>query len=71
MDSCLEEFLSHLIAIVREAGTPTAANDESLLYRDTQAPKRLVAMQAFKYIYMLVKVRGYKNVVSKLPHEVR
>ncbi|XP_064092677.1 tubulin-specific chaperone D-like isoform X2 [Macrobrachium nipponense] len=33
------------------------------------APSK-VTSQAFKYLWLIIKVRGYKNVSRKLPHEV-
>ncbi|XP_045621060.2 tubulin-specific chaperone D isoform X2 [Procambarus clarkii] len=30
-----------------------------------------VASQAFKYLWLFIKVRGYKTIVRKLPHEVK
>ncbi|KAF2356648.1 Tubulin-specific chaperone D C-terminal [Trinorchestia longiramus] len=34
------------------------------------AMKKAIAGQAFKYIYLLTKVRGYKSILKKFPHEV-
>lgn len=66
LDAHLEEFLSILVSIVRAAGV----DDGETLHPNSNATKRDVAAQAFKFLYLIVKVRGYKIVVNKLPHEV-
>jgi len=67
LDPHLEELLSILLAYIKDNGAP--CNKESY-YKESKAPCGQVTSQAFKYVYLLTKVRGYKRVVNKLPHEV-
>lgn len=70
LDPHLEELVGILVSLVKEVGETSFINPNDEFYRGTKAPKLMIAQQAFKYIYLLIKVRGYKIIVNKLPHEV-